>query len=105
MKTLTEQFNTISVVKGEIFAVELDGRASDGGYLWDMNVTAGNATAISRETVFTDDHPLAAGNGGLKRIFLRADEAGIVEIEAKLRRPWERGSAPLKQALFKVIVH
>lgn len=104
MKKLTEQFNRIAVKKGEIFAIELDGSASDGGYLWETKVTAGSATVISRENVFGDSNPLAFGNGGLKRIFLRAESSGTIEIEAKLRRPWEQGTPPIRQAIFTVTV-
>lgn len=102
MKKLTEQFNTIAVKKGEIFAIELDASAADGGYLWDTKVSSGKATILSQETVFENRDPMAFGGGGLKRIFLRADEAGQIEIEAKLRRPWEHSQPPIRQANFKV---
>jgi predicted secreted protein len=102
MKKLTEQFNTIAVKKGEIFAIELDASAADGGYLWDTKVASGKAAILSQETVFEKRDPMAFGGGGLKRIFLRADEAGQIEIVAKLRRPWEHSQPPIRQVNFKV---
>lgn len=53
MKKLSEQFNMIAVKKGELFSVELEGNASTG-YMWDIKVTAGEATLISRETIPTN---------------------------------------------------
>ena len=69
----------------------------DAGTLPDMlYLSTGGQAGV---TVATD---AAFGGGGLKRIFLRADEAGQIEIEAKLRRPWEHSQPPIRQANFKV---
>lgn len=75
MKKLSEQFNTIAVKKGELFAVELNGNASTG-YLWDVKVTAGEATVISRETLPENGKNFSFGGGAVERTIFRAENDG-----------------------------
>lgn len=103
MKKLSEQFNTIAVKKGELFAVELNGNASTG-YMWDVKVTTGEAAVISRETIAHNNNPMAIGGGAVERTIFRAETDGEIEIEAKWQRPWEKSNPPAKQAVFKISV-
>lgn len=103
MKKLSEQFNMIAVKKGELFAVELEGNASTG-YMWDIKVTAGEATLISRETIPTNPGKINFGGGGVERTIFRAETDGEIEIKAKWQRPWEKSNPPAKQAVFKISV-
>lgn len=103
MKRLTEQFNAIAVKKGEMFMLDLEGNPSTG-YLWDVKVTAGDASAVSRETLPLNANPMVIGGGAVERTIFRANADGIVEIEANWRRPWEATAAPAKSCKFKVTV-
>ena len=103
MKRLSEKFNAIAVKKGELFMLDLDGNASTG-YMWDVKVTAGDATLISRETIPTNPGKMVIGGGGVERTIFRAETDGEIEIDAKWRRPWETSTPPAKHAVFKVSV-
>lgn len=101
MKRLSKHFNSISVKKGEQFAIDLEGNASTG-YLWEFNVRAGEAGVIGRETVAHS--PMSIGGGATESTVFQALEAGTIEIEANWRRPWEKATAPAKSIRFKVDV-
>jgi predicted secreted protein len=103
MKRLTEQFNSIAVKKGEKFMVDLEGNPSTG-YLWALEVKAGDATVVSRETLPLNANRMSIGGGAVERTVFVANEAGTVEIEANWQRPWEKGKAPARTAKFKVSV-
>lgn len=103
MKRLSEKFNAIAVKKGELFMLDLDGNASTG-YMWDVKITAGDATVISRETIPTNPGKMVIGGGAVERTIFRAENDGEIEIEAKWQRPWEKSNPPAKQAVFKVSV-
>jgi predicted secreted protein len=107
MKKLSETFNSIAVKKGEYFAVELN-NSGGTGYLWDVAVTAGKATLVREETKDLS-RPGPHGEpccGGpiLERTIFRAEEAGMIELQAELRRPWEKTSPPARSHQFKVSV-
>ena len=109
MKKLSEHFNSISVKKGECFAVELPSNGASSGYLWDLSVTAGQAKVIGRESI--DPNPpkapweeLDCGSDVIDRTIFRAEETGTIELQANYRRPWEKGTPPAKQKTFKITV-
>lgn len=103
MKKLSEQFNSISVQKGEEFVVELQGNPSTG-YLWELEVKSGQATVVGRETIPHSTDPMVIGGGATERTVMRAEETGSIEIEANLRRPWAKNDAPAQSQQFKVKV-
>lgn len=103
MKRLSEKFNAIAVKKGELFMLDLDGNASTG-YMWDVKITAGDATVISRETIPTNSSKMSIGGGPVERTIFRAENDGEIEIQAKWQQPWDKSSPPAKQAVFKVSV-
>ncbi len=57
MQRLSKAFNELTVKKGEVFAIDLDANATTG-YLWDMRLTAGKASLVSRKTIHRQ-HPQA----------------------------------------------
>lgn len=79
MKRLSEKFNAIAVKKGELFMLDLDGNASTG-YMWDVKITAGDATVISRETIPTNSGKMSIGGGAVERTIFRAENDGEIEI-------------------------
>jgi inhibitor of cysteine peptidase len=101
MKKLTEAFNKAVVVKGEIFAIELDSNGSTG-YSWDLKLKAGKATFL-RQDYFSDAPPdsMTFGGGGKSVYVYKAEEAGVIEITAEYKRVWEK-NPPLKSLNFKV---
>lgn len=103
MKRLSEHFNSISVKKGEKFAIDLDGNASTG-YMWQFNVRSGDVGVIGRETTPHSSHPMVVGGGATESTVFQALETGTIEIEANWRRPWEKGTAPAKSIKFKIDV-
>ncbi|MDI1226815.1 MAG: protease inhibitor I42 family protein [bacterium] len=103
MKRLSEKFNAIAVKKGELFMLDLDGNPSTG-YMWDVKVTAGDATLMSRETIPTNPGKMVIGGGNVERTIFRAETDGEIEIDAKWRRPWETSTAPAKHAVFNISV-
>jgi len=101
MKRLSEHFNSISVRKGEQFAIELNANASTG-YLWEFNVRSGSVGVVSRSSFVHD--PMAIGGGATESTVFEAREAGTIEIDANWRRPWEKGTPPAKSIHFKIDV-
>jgi predicted secreted protein len=109
MKRLSEHFNSISVKKGECFAVDLLTNGASTGYMWDLDVTAGDATVIRKEYVDpnppkTPDEEMVCGKTIIDRTIFRAEETGTIELQASYRRPWEKGSKPAQQKTFKITV-
>jgi inhibitor of cysteine peptidase len=102
MKKLTATFNEIAVKKGDYFLIELEGNPSTG-YLWQFNVTAGKASAVHNDMVPFDRNPMVIGGGGMERTVMQAEEAGTIEIEAQLVRPWDKTSVA-RQHRFKITV-
>lgn len=98
MKILTEAFNSVTIKKGESFAIALESNPSTG-YMWDLQVTSGDATLWHKD--------LEAGSnfgGSCREVFMyQADKAGTVEIDANYQRPWEK-NAPAKSQQFKITV-
>ncbi|MBI1214660.1 MAG: hypothetical protein GC185_02445 [Alphaproteobacteria bacterium] len=105
MKTLTEQFNTIAVRKGDFFAVELSGNASTG-YLWEVSVTKGQAEAVRRDALPVSrpgpNGEMPIGGGNVERTIWQAQSDGVIELKAEYRRPWEKGTPPAKSLTFTV---
>ncbi len=97
MKTLTEQFNTATVKKGEIFAIELPSNPTTGHW-WDVQLKAGKAVLTRRDYKSDSDDPREIGGGGKEVFLFKAKETGTIEIEAVYRRPWDPSSdgKPLK---------
>lgn len=102
MKTLSDKFNSISVKKGEMFAVELNGNASTG-YVWEQHVATGKAHVVKHDFIPHSANP-APGSGATERTIYQADEAGTIEILAQHRRPWEKNTPPIHTKVFKVDV-
>jgi predicted secreted protein len=109
MKKLSEQFNNISVKKGEYFIVDLPSNGGSTGYMWDISVTAGKASVVKKEYLpldpaETEEDEMACGRTMHDRTIMRADETGTIELSAEYRRPWEKGNPPAQQKTFKVTV-
>ena len=109
MKRLSEQFNSISVKKGEFFIVDLPSNGASTGYMWDLSVTAGKAKVVKKEYVELrpgDDEreEMVCGRTVYDRTIMQAEETGTIELQADFRRPWEKGTAPAKTATFKIDV-
>ena len=109
MKRLSEQFNSISVKKGEFFIVDLPSNGGSTGYMWDVSVTAGKASVVKKEYVElqpdeTEEDKMVCGRTFYDRTILQAQESGTIELKAEYRRPWETGTAPIHQKTFKVTV-
>lgn len=109
MKKLSEHFNSISVKKGECFALELPTNGASTGYMWDVNVTAGEAKIIRHEYVDpnppkTPEEEMVCGKTIIDRTIFRAEEAGTIELQANYSRPWEKGTPPAQRKTFKITV-
>ncbi len=102
MQKLTDKFNSIAVKRGEMFSVELRA-ASDGGYSWNVMVTAGKATLLARDSMpLADALPDAIGNDLIDRFLFKADEEGTIELKAMHQRPWEANPLETKKLKVKV---
>ena len=103
MKKLTEEFNKVTVAKGEMFSIELDSNPSTG-YRWDLQLKAGKASLVDED--FISDAPknsMVCGAGGKKVFIFKAEEAGTIEIDATYKRPWKSDGAAQSQS-FKITV-
>jgi predicted secreted protein len=106
MKRLTEQFNSISVKKGDYFVVDLPDNGASTGYIWDLTVTAGKARVVKQEYVDptpSPDDEFMCGKTIYNRTVLQAEESGEIELRADWHRPWE-SKPPAKSHVFKVSV-
>jgi len=103
MKKLTEEFNKVSVAKGEYFAIELKSNPSTG-YGWDVQLKAGKASLVMKDYI-SDAQPgsMLVGGGGKQVFVYKAEEAGAIEIEAGYKRSWET-TPPLKSKSFSITV-
>ncbi len=107
MKKLSEQFNTIAVKKGEFFTVDLATNGASTGYMWDLQVTSGNASVIRKDYIdpaSRKDDEFVCGNTVIERTIMQAKEDGVIEITADYQRPWMKGTPPAKSLKFKVNV-
>ena len=109
MKRLSEQFNSISVKKGEFFIVDLPSNGASTGYMWDISVTAGKAKVVKKEYVELrpgDDEreKMVCGRTVYDRTIMQAEETGTIELQADFRRPWEKGTPPAQTKTFKIDV-
>ncbi len=102
MKTLTEQFNTATIKKGETFAIELTSNPTTG-YMWDVQLKAGKASLVKKDYTPDSKDPQVIGDGGKEIFVFKAEETGTVGIEAVYRRPWDPASAG-KPKRFGIIV-
>lgn len=100
MKTLNESFNSISVKKGEKFAIEL-GENPSTGFQWGVDVSKGRAE-FNYSSFKRPKGPMAVGAGGKRKFVFTATEAGDVEITAEYKRAWEGEAAQTQK--FKVSV-
>lgn len=109
MKRLSEQFNSISVKKGEYFVVDLPDNGASSGYTWDLSVTAGKARVVKQEFVelrpqdVTPEDEFACGKTLYNRTVMQAEETGDIELRADWHRPWE-SKPPAKSHVFKINV-
>lgn len=87
MKTLTEQFNAATVKKGETFAIELTSNPTTG-YTWDVKLKAGKASLVKKDYKSDSKSPMVVGGGGKEVFIFKAEESGIVRIDAVHSRPW-----------------
>ena len=84
MKKLSEQFNSISVQKGEEFVVELQGNPSTG-YLWELEVKSGQATVVGRETIPHSMDPMIVGGGATERQKRRSGAKPTIQGQSPLK--------------------
>lgn len=100
MQKLSAHFNDISVRKGEIFAIELEGIPS-AGYIWSLLLTAGKASLLGEEYIAP---PAPLVGGSVKQVFtFKAEETGTIRIAGEYKRPWE-AAPPLKTQNFSITV-
>ena len=106
MKKLTEEFNVVSVKKGEVFEVELESNPTTG-FIWDVAPTRGRATFLCQSFEGCAVPPAGGvpliGTGGIQRFLFRAEETGTIEMKAEYSRKWEK-RPPLKSCTFQVKV-
>jgi inhibitor of cysteine peptidase len=103
MKKLTEEFNQVSVAKGETFAIELDSHPSTG-YGWDVKLKAGKASLVKEDFISSaPPDSMVCGAGGKEIFIFKAEETGTIEIEAQYKRSWEN-KPPLKLQGFSITV-
>ena len=103
MKKLTEEFNKVTVAKGESFSIELVSNPSTG-YAWDLKLKAGKASLVKED--FISDAPrssMVCGAGGKEVFVFKAEESGIIEIAADYKRSWEK-VPPVKSQSFRITV-
>ena len=81
---LTETFNKATVSKGEIFQIELPDLGTTG-QLWHAKVVSGQADFLGKTITPGSDF----GGSAVYHFNFRAREAGEIEIQAELKRPWE----------------
>jgi inhibitor of cysteine peptidase len=104
MQKLTDKFNAISVKKGDMFAVDLVANPSTG-YDWNLEVTAGSASIVSREFLSSSGTGFrAVGASGMDRFIFRAEETGTVEISADYRRGRQKSAPSARSHQFRVNV-
>ena len=109
MKRLSEQFNSISVKKGEFFIVDLPSNGGSTGYMWDIAVTSGQAKVVKKEYVELrpgedESEKMVCGGTMYDRTIMQAEETGTIELQANYRRPWEQGTPPVQTKTFKIDV-
>lgn len=100
IKTLTEQFNTASVQKGDTFAIHLQSSPSTG-HLWDVKVVSGEA---SRHGIGAFRPGRGIGGEGTESHVFKAEQVGTIELVAEYKRPWEEGKPAMKTQKFTVRV-
>lgn len=99
MKKLTQEFNTASLTRKEVFQIELPAIPS-AGYLWSVNISAGEGRLLTEQTRAPQTK---AVGGSVTQIFtFVADKTGTIVIDAVYQRPWE--GKPAEQQRFTVIV-
>lgn len=99
MKKLSPEFNTVTLTRKEIFAIELTG-IPGAGYLWDVQIKSGDARLLTTRNVLP---PNSGIGGSVKQVFtFVADKPGTIELEAEYKRPWEAKAE--KTCLFSVKV-
>jgi len=104
MKRLTEDFNKVTVAKGETFSIELASNPSTG-YGWDVQLKSGKASLVKEDYVSSAPAGSMIVGGDGKEIFVfKANETGTVEIEAQYKRSWEKSVPAAKVKNFSVTV-
>ncbi|MDE1152124.1 MAG: protease inhibitor I42 family protein [Micavibrio sp.] len=108
MEKLSEQFNSIAVKKGDFFTVELPCNGASSGYLWNLDVTAGQAKVIRHDYINPNQQQdmmgFPIGGTMIDRTIMQAEEDGVIEINAEWKRPWEKATPPAKALKLKVTV-
>lgn len=103
MKTLSEDFNKLTVVKGETFDVMLSANPSTG-YGWELAVKQGKASLLNEAFVGAAQSGEVCGGDAYQIFTFRAEETGILEIDGVYKRSWEAPSAKDRKQHFMVTV-
>jgi predicted secreted protein len=105
VRKLTEQFNSISVKRGELFEVNLLAKTGES-YDWNVVVSAGKATFLGKTGLLgpdaEDDAESCPPGTTRQRFLFRADEAGTIELKAYYKKAWELPACPTKILRVKV---
>ncbi len=105
-KTINEEANrtTIEIEKGDILAVQLEGRAGTG-YLWKV---AGDPSGL--ELLGTPEHavqqadPMITGGPETMTFLFKAVRKGDTALTLHYLRPWEKDDKPEKEFSVTVTV-
>ena len=101
MKKITETFNTVTLKKGESFAIELPENGSTG-FSWQASVTQGKATFNYSSNKF--ENRASVGGGTTRKFVFTAEQEGDLEITFEHKRPWEnKPAAEVKHYRMKIV--
>lgn len=98
----TDASKPIAVAVGNDFLIALPSNPTTG-FSWSARVSG---SAVSSEGSAYQAHPSggAMGAGGQQIFSLEAERAGSATVTFTYARPWEKGVAPAKTAVFHVTV-
>jgi inhibitor of cysteine peptidase len=92
MHKLTEEFNKVTVNKGDVFYIALASNPSTG-YTWEVKLKSGKASIVKEaflSAVSRDSE--VVGAGGTEVFIFQAEEAGTIRIKADYKQPWKGGN-------------
>lgn len=90
----------LEVQEGDAVVIEVP-EAPSSGYLWQAANPADGLSLVRDEYHGTDDTHLLGGRG-VHRFVFRVESAGRRQVRLELRRPWQRGVAPVEERQVEI---
>jgi inhibitor of cysteine peptidase len=95
---------SIEVTNGQEFSIELDANATTG-YQWQLAEPLNNSLLELLSTEYRVSETGLVGAGGKEIWKFRAVDQGKTMISMKYIRPWEKGTPPVKNVQFQVVIY